>query len=260
MASLRKGWRIQVRVIGALMSRELTTRYGRENIGFLWVMAEPLLFAGLVSIVWSYMKGPAEHGVAVVAFVISGYLPLTFLRNSIGRCTSIFLANGSLMYHRQIRILDFVFVRVLIEMIGCMMAYVFIGVVLGYLGYFPMPANLGFLIAGWLFYALFVLSLCFIIAPLSEMSEVLEKVLPVTTYIAIPFSGTFTMMSWLSPTARDVLWWSPMVTAIEMMRFGLFGDAVRPYYDIRVPIAFSLIFSLVGLAMCRYVRRTLAVQ
>ena len=260
MASLRQGWRIQRRVIVALMSRELTTRFGRENIGFLWIMAEPLLFAGLVSTAWSFMKGPEEHGVAIVAFVVSGYLPLTFLRHSFGRCTSIFVANGALMYHRQIRILDFVFVRVLIEMIGGLMAYLFIGLLLIYLGYFPVPDNVGRIIAGWLIYTLFVLSACFIIAPLSEMSEVLEKVLPVTVYISIPFSGTFNMASWLTPQARDVLLWSPMVNAMEMMRYGLFGDTVRPYYDIRVPIGASLVCMTVGLALCRRVRRTLVVE
>jgi capsular polysaccharide transport system permease protein len=74
VASLSEGWRIQRRVIVALMSRELTTRFGRENIGFLWIMAEPLLFACLVALVWTIMKGPEEHGVGIVAFVVSGYL------------------------------------------------------------------------------------------------------------------------------------------------------------------------------------------
>ncbi|WP_174298213.1 ABC transporter permease [Sphingomonas bacterium] len=260
MASLRQGWRIQQRVIIALMSRELTTRFGRENIGFLWIMAEPLLFAVLVSLAWTFMKGPEEHGVAIVAFVVSGYLPLTFLRHSFGRCTNIFVANGSLMYHRQIRILDFVFVRVLIETIGGMMAYLFIGVILMYFGYFPVPASIGLLVSGWALYTLFVLSMCFIIAPLSEVSEVLEKILPVTIYISIPFSGTFNMESWLSPQARDILLWSPMVNSIEMMRYGLFGDAVRPYYTIWVPIGASLICMTIGLALCRRVRRTLVVE
>ncbi len=260
MSALRQGWRIQQRVIGALMTRELTTRYGRENIGFLWVMAEPILFAGLVSIVWSYLKGPEEHGVSIVAFIVSGYLPLTVLRHSIGRCTNIFIANGSLMYHRQIRILDFVFVRVLIEMIGGMMAYLFIGILLIYFGYFPVPADIGFLVGGWLLYSLFVLSVCLIVAPLSEVSEVLEKLLPVTIYIAIPFSGTFTMASWLAPTARDFMLWSPLVNAMEMMRYGLFGDAVHPYYDVKNPLAFSMVFAVIGLTLCRHVRRTLVVS
>ena len=42
VSKLAAGWRIQRRVIGALMIRELITRFGRENIGFLWVMVEPL--------------------------------------------------------------------------------------------------------------------------------------------------------------------------------------------------------------------------
>lgn len=260
MASLSEGWRIQTRVIAALMSRELTTRFGRENIGFLWVMAEPLLFAGLVSSVWTVMKGPEEHGVSVVAFVISGYLPLTMLRHSFGRCTSIFVANGSLLYHRQIRILDFVFVRVLLEVIGGMIAYLVIGAALVGFGLFPVPANLGLMIGGWALYALLVLSACLIIAPVSETSEVLEKILPVSVYISIPFSGTFSMASWLTPGARDALLWSPLVNAAEMMRYGLFGDNVRPYYDVRVPLAWSMVLMVIGLALCRRVRRTLVVE
>lgn len=260
MASLASGFRIQTRVIGALMVRELNTRFGRENIGFLWIAAEPLLFAGLVAAVWNVIKGPSENGVGIVAFVVTGYLPLTFLRNSFGRCTSIFIANGSLLYHRQIQIIDFVFVRVLIEMLGTMIAYVFIAVVLMYFDLFPIPSDLGFLIVGWFIYALFVLSMCMVIAPLSEMSEVLEKILPVTVYLSIPISGTFTMASWLTPSAREVVLWSPMVNAMEMMRYGVFGNQVRPYYSWSVPLVASMILLPLGLVMCRRIRRRLVVE
>lgn len=260
MRSLAEGWRVQRKVIVALMIRELTTRFGRENIGFLWVMAEPLLFATLVSVVWTYLHGSQENGVGIVPMIVSGYIPLTVLRNSFGRATSVFVANSSLLYHRQIRILDFVFVRCLIEMIGGLMAYIFLGIILIYVGYMPVPSDLGLMIVGWLLYCLFVLSMCLIIAPLSEMSGILEKIMPVTVYISIPFSGTFTMASWLTPTARDFLLWSPMVNGVEMMRAGLFGDAVRAYYSVDVPIAGSMICGVIGLALCRHVRRTLAVE
>jgi len=260
MASLKEGWRIQTRVISALLIRELTTRFGRENIGFLWIMVEPLLFAVLVAIVWRFVKGPEEHGISIVAFVVSGYLPLTLFRHAVSRSISIFVANGSLMYHRQIGIYDFIFVRFLIEMIGSMMAYLFIAVILIYMNLFPVPVDFGFLIAGWLLYSLFTLSLCFIIAPLSEMSEVLEKFMPVTTYIMIPFSGTFNMASWLTPSAREVMLYSPPVSAMEMMRYGIFGDRVTPYYDVSVTLIFSMVCMMIGLALCRRVRRTLVVE
>ena len=196
----------------------------------------------------------------IVAFVASGYIPLTFLRHSFQRCTSIFIANGSLMYHRQIKVTDFVFVRVMIEFIGAMMAWVFITFALGILGLFPIPEHPGMLVAGWLLYSLFILSMCFVIAPLSEMSEVVEKIMPITVYLAIPISGTFTMVSWVTPSLREYMLYSPMINGIEMMRYGLFGDLVEPYYNPWNPILVSLVVLMIGLALCRRVRRDLVIE
>lgn len=260
MTSFSAGWRIQRRVIGALMVRELVTRFGRENIGFLWIMVEPLLFAVLVGVMWRFMKGPEEHGISVVAFVASGYLPLTLFRHAVMRAVRVFTVNSSLMYHRQIKVLDFIFVRFLIEMIGAMMAYVFIAALLMAIGEFPIPADLGALLMGWFLYCLFTFSLCLVLAPLSEMSDVLEKIMPVTTYIMIPFSGTFNMVSWLTPDAQGAMYYSPFVHGMEMMRYGIFGDKVNAHWDVTVPIASSLVFMLIGLAMCRRIRRELVVE
>ncbi|WP_226018779.1 ABC transporter permease [Novosphingobium sp. FKTRR1] len=260
MEKALKAWKVQRRVIVALMIRELTTRFGRENIGFLWVMAEPLLFASLVGLLYSFMIGDQEHGVGVIAFIASGYIPLTVMRNSFGRCVNIFVANSALLYHRQVLVLDFVIVRFMIEMIGGMMAFLLIGTILALFGLFPIPAHVGDLLAGWCLYMLFVFSVCLVIAPASELSEALEKLLPVTVYVAIPLSGTFNMVSWLTPAARDVVLWSPFVNGMELMRYGLFGDAVRPYFNIWVPLGASAGVAAVGLALCRRVRRIMVVE
>jgi capsular polysaccharide transport system permease protein len=259
MASLRIGWRIQNRVIKALLIRELTTRFGRENIGFLWMMVEPLLFAVLVGVMWNVI-GNTEHGISVTAFVVTGYLPLTLFRHAVSRSVKAFSANGSLLYHRQIKVLDFILVRVAIEIIGTMMAYAFIGTVLYAMNIFPVPAHIEYLLLGFILYCLFTLALCLILAPVSEFSDALEKFIPISTYLMIPFSGTFNMMSWLSPPLRDILYWSPPANAMEMMRYGVFGDQVTPYYNFAVPLAVPLVLLPIGLTLCRRVRRTLVVE
>lgn len=260
MASLSKGWDIQKRVIGALMLRELTTRFGRENIGFLWIMVEPLLFAVLVGLLWRVMKGPVEYGVDIVAFVVSGYIPLVLFRSSVSRAVNSFTANGSLMYHRQIKILDLILVRFFIELIGHMMAYLFIGVALWTIGFFPKPYDLGFMMLGWAYYAIFTFALTLVIAPLSEMSEVLEKVIPVTTYLMVPFSGAFYLVGSLHGAAATAVLYSPPVHGMEMMRYGLFGPSINPQYDFVYPLAFSLPCMALGLLLCRIVRRRLVVE
>ena len=47
-----------VSILGALMMRELSSRFGRRNIGFLWIMAEPALFCIGIIVLWSIMKPP----------------------------------------------------------------------------------------------------------------------------------------------------------------------------------------------------------
>jgi capsular polysaccharide transport system permease protein len=260
MPTVAQGWRIQIRVIKALMIRELSTRFGRENIGFLWMMVEPMLFPALVALMWRLMRGPEEHGISIIAYVVTGYVPLTLCRHAISRSAGIFTANGSLMYHRQIKLLDFILVRFIIEMIGAMMAFVLIALILIYFDLFPVPPKPGYLLGGWALYCLFSFSLCLVLAPLSEISEVTEKLIPVTTYIAIPISGTFNQVSWLSPNIREAIQWSPFVDAMEMIRFGVFGYDVDPYFTPWVPLGASLICMVLGLALCRRIRRRLIVE
>ena len=260
MASLRKGWNIQTRVIGALMLRELSTRFGRENIGFLWIMGEPLLFAVLVGLLWRAMKGPTEYGIDILAFVVSGYIPLVMFRSTVNRAVNSLNVNGSLMYHRQVKIVDIILVRFLIELIGHMMAYLFIALALGAFGFFPWPHDVGFMMLGWVYYALFTFSVALVVAPLSEMSEVLEKIIPVTTYLMVPFSGAFFLVSALYADAANVVLYSPPVHGMEMMRYGIFGPSVDPQYDFLYPLKFILPCTLLGLILCRIVRRRLVVE
>lgn len=260
LSKLRISWAIQVRVIHALIIRELITRFGRENIGFLWIMAEPLLFAGLVGALWHFTHGATEHGINVIAFVATGYIPITLFRHGIARSVAVFTVNQSLLYHRQIKIVDFILARFIIEFLGAMMAYLFMAIVLIIFRQFPIPADFGLLISGWFLYSFFCFSLCLIIAPLSEVSEAMEKFIPVTTYIMIPFSGLFYMVSWLTPNVREFILLSPFVNGMEMMRKGIWGDQVTVYYNVWNPIVCSLAATVIGLILCRRVRRMLNVE
>jgi capsular polysaccharide transport system permease protein len=141
-----------------------------------------------------------------------------------------------------------------------MMAFVFIALILGVLNEFPVPANIGALIGGWFLYCMFVFSLCLVLAPLSELSDVLEKLMPVTVYIAIPFSGTFTMVSWLAPEFQKFMLYSPFVSPMELIRHGIFGDRVDAIWDLTVPICSTMVLMVIGLGLCRSIRQRLVVE
>ena len=96
--------KIQWRVIHALFMREIITRYGRHNIGFLWLFIEPMLFTIGVMGVWSVMK-LNKSGIPIVAFAITGYSCVLLWRNTASRTIKAIEPNLSLMYHRNVKIL-----------------------------------------------------------------------------------------------------------------------------------------------------------
>jgi capsular polysaccharide transport system permease protein len=68
------------------------------------------------------------------------------------------------------------------------------------------------------------------------------------------------MTSWLAPEAQNAMYYSPFVHGMEMMRHGIFGQRVDAQWDATVPIVASLVLMLIGLSMCRRVRRKLVVE
>ena len=54
---------IQSRTLHALMMREVITRFGRDNLGTLWLIAEPMMFTLGVAALWT-AAGRASRGSA----------------------------------------------------------------------------------------------------------------------------------------------------------------------------------------------------
>src|SRR3954452_4669081 len=87
----------QKRVIGALLMREIQVRWGRRNLGFAWLLAEPLVFAFPVLIMWRAMPGGIRPRMPLMAFLWSGYLPLLLFRHVTGHALSTIRNNGAVL-------------------------------------------------------------------------------------------------------------------------------------------------------------------
>jgi capsular polysaccharide transport system permease protein len=252
--------KIQIRVIYALTLRELNTRYGRENIGFLWIIGEPILFCGGVAIAWTAMRPSYEHGLPMTAIVITGYVPLTMWRHAIGRSNKAFEANGSLLFHRQVTPLDIITARVTLEMMGTIAAgfLVVMGAVLT--GFMDPPVDLGLVYLGLFFQCAFSFACAMLIASLSEVSDILEKALAIISYLSLPFSGAFTMVDWVPKSFQHILLWSPSVHNVEMIRAGQFGPGAHATYDVFFDTWITGVLLIIGLSLTLRVRRYLVIQ
>src|SRR5215831_4618703 len=121
---LWRGLLIQRRVVGALLVREIYTRFGRESLGFGWMVAEPLVFALPVLLVWRIVRASHEHGLSLMPFLWSGYLPLLLFRHLGARILLFIRGNAGLLYHRRVSILDIFLARAILEIGGNLAALI----------------------------------------------------------------------------------------------------------------------------------------
>jgi capsular polysaccharide transport system permease protein len=260
MTTLLESFLMQGRVIWALLLREMQTRYGRENIGFLWIVGEPIMFCAGVAILWTLIRSAHEHGLPMTAFVVTGYVPLTMWRHCISRSLKAFESNGSLLFHRQVTPLDILYARVVLEVVGTLIAGTLVAFGAILVGFMEPPKDIGLLYLGLGYHIFFCLGSALLIASLSERSDFLERIIGALMYLSLPWSGAFAMVSWVPERYQWILLLSPSVQDLEMIRGGEFGSGSHPIYDLSYATWSIGLMCLMGLSLTLRSRRFIIVQ
>ena len=252
---------VQLRVIGALMMREIQTRYGRKNIGFLWIIGEPILFTfGVIAMRAFLPFGLEGHGIGLVPFLMTGYMPFLVYRHLLAHAIHCIRTNQHVLYHRQVKIIDLFIVIIVLETCGVCMAFA-CGVALFYsLGLMDLPKNLLLLYAGWFYAIWFCAAFAVLVGAASTLTPIIEKLYNPVSYLSLPISGAFYMVSWLPGPYQKIAEWVPFVNYFEMLRSAYFGPLVHPHYDVAYLTSICLVLTFGGLVMLRYVRPLLAIE
>lgn len=253
--SLTRSWRVQRRVVWALVLREILTRYGRHNIGFLWLFVEPMIFTLAVTALWTATKSVHGSDLPIVAFAITGYSSVLLWRNMPNRTIGAMGPNLSLLYHRQVRPLDIYAARLILEAAGATMSFVFLVLFFTFIGWLDLPEDVLQVIGGWLMLAWFGTGLALLFGSLSEVSETIEKLWHPTSYILFPLSGAAFLVNALPPEAREYILLLPMVHGVEYVREGYFGSQIVAHYDLTYMALINIALTIAGLAQVRKISR-----
>jgi capsular polysaccharide transport system permease protein len=235
--------------------REIYTRFGREGLGFGWILLEPLIFAIPVLLVWSAVRNPYEHGIPLIPFLWSGYLPLLLFRHVGSRMLLFVRVNAGLLYHRQVTIFDIFLARCLLEIVSNLSAVAASFALFYGLGWLDPPRDLPMFYLGYLYAIWWASAAGLIIGGLSERTEWIEKFWQPYSYLYIFFSGFMVLAVWLPDAIRGWALLQPSLQAYEMIRGGMFGSAVKTYGDPTYTSLVLGVLTLIGLLLMRESRK-----
>src|SRR5258708_6034017 len=244
---------IQIRVIGALVMREIITGYGRHNIGFMWVFVEPMMFTSGVLGVWSIIHAHSTK-LPLVPFVVTGYSTVLLWRNTVGRCGNAVEPNRALMHHRNVRVVDLFLARIVLEIAGASVSFIFLLTFFTLMGAIAPPDDVTKMVLAWAMLAWFSASMALIVGALATLSEPFERFWHVFAYLFLPASGAFFAVSMLPAHLQSIAIWIPTVNCTELLRAGMFGPSIAAYYNLYYMAALNLSLMIPGLLLTRHVQ------
>lgn len=240
---------VTLRVVAALILREMTSTYGRKPGGYLWAVLEPV--AGIALLTWIFSLGfrhPAL-GTDFAMFYASGMIPFwMFIQVSTRMAQSLRYSRQLLAYPR-VTVVDALVARYLLNvMLQLLIAYIVLGGIrmindTGTTLVLPRIA-LGFAMAAAL------------AAGVGAFNCVLMTAFPlwqtawgILTRPLVLMSGVIFMLETIPEPWRGYLAWNPLTHVVAEVRagfyFGYHPDYVAPGYVFGV----SLVLLAVGLLL-----------
>lgn len=253
--SLAAAFRIQQRVIKALILREMHTRYGRENIGYVWLILEPMLLAMMVGIIHARGTRVNFGDITAVPLALLGYGNFMVFRSIFTRGEGALEQNLPLMYHRTVKPLDILLARALLDTVGAWLAFaVLMGAAIG-LDYTHLPARPGWLVFGMISMLSFAFAGSLVVAGLTYERKALGRLIHPFTYVLMPLSGAFFTMSTIPGTMRAVLLYIPHAHIFEILRYGWFWSASDKWFSLSYVFGWQLSLTLLGLILLSGARK-----
>lgn len=244
--------RTQLRVIVALMLRETITRYGRHNIGFVWLFAEPMLFTLGITVLWNLVPHQPRGSISVTGFVLIGYSTILLWRNMPNRCVGAIAPNESLMFHRPVKAFDIYAARLSLEAAGATISLISLSLLFSLTEHMAPPADLLTAACGWILLTLYSAFVALLVGAISDRSEIFEKTFHMFQYFMIPLSGAFFSVESLPTDLKSLILLNPTVHCTELIRAGFFGPIESWTYDVNYVITVSLSVALVALYVLKW--------
>jgi capsular polysaccharide transport system permease protein len=251
---------IQGRVLLALMLREARTRYGRQRVGYLWALIEPILHIALFYAVFQYTLRIVPLGHSLMLFLATGLATYVGFSNVLNRTKGGFASNEALLAYPIVSVMDVFLGRALLELATwALVTFIILGALIAS-GLDPLPRSVLTMISA-------ILLLFGIGFGTGILVGIAAQFVPsVDNLISIPFrllyftSGVFFLPDALPPAVRDVLAWNPVLQGITLFRMGYYGNYDSHMLDLKYLVIWSTVSVLAAFVVERLTRKALLSQ
>ena len=243
------GWRVQWRVVDALVYRELRTRVSNVKGGFLGVLIQPL---GLILIWMGFLAAINFHrggSLNVFLFLSSGTILFTTFSQIVVRSINAMDANEALLFYRPVKPIDTVIARAICEtglytcclLVICVFTWIFLDNI--------YMSDIGLFFISILLMAVYGFSMGLIFMVLCHITPAFQQAAFWVPRMLWFFSGVAFRYWIFPPWTRIFFVWNPLMHAIELNRKSMSDD----YFTPDANLSYALLCALIAVTLSLWI-------
>lgn len=238
-------WRTQILVLQALIGRQIKSRFGAHQLGFIWMILEPLTGVLVIGFVVGNLAQRTVPEIPYMFFLLNGMMLLQLLTGCMNSGINAVSSSKGLLAYPAVKPIDPFLARFLFQLVITLFAFVVFCLAAMWLGVVFSLANLGVVLTCYLLTWAVGCGLGFILGVTVAYFPEFEKVVGFLQRPLIFLSAVLFPSSTLPTQARELLMWNPLVHTIEQARHALY-----PFYNpSETNLLYPSVFALVVLAM-----------
>lgn len=233
------------------MMRESRMAFGTSHWGYLWAAVQPAVTLTFLILIFVLIGRSAPFGESLALFFATSVLCLEYFQKLSVSLMRAFTSNSTLFSYPPVQNMDTVIARFLLVTSVYVIVWTGFYGGLALTGYGDLPVRPELVIASFLLVGVIGLaigSLNAVIFSVFSSWQHFEKVWGRPLFF---MSGAFYVPSSLPPEAVTVLWWNPILHAVELARMGFWPD----YHSEIVSPAYCLGFGAVTLLLALFTER-----
>lgn len=246
-----------LRSIGALVLREMSTRYGRSPGGYVWALLQPLGIIILLAFAFSLLQRAPALGTSFLLFKATGMLILQIflnLGNSVGQSLSY---SKALLFYPRVSWIDAVIARFLLNTLVALCVMVIILTSIMIFDGIRTVLDWYKIILSTLMAVMLGLGIGCVNCYLFMRYPVWQNIWGIVTSPLFLISGVIFLYEDLPPLAQNILWYNPLIHLTGLIRDGFYPVYTPTYISISYIGAWIMIPLVVGLLLLRQFNRDL---
>lgn len=244
----RSSWAITWAVWRALMLRESVSRLFARRAAWVWVLFEPLVHMAFIIFVRVVIRDRHVAGIDIVIWLMAGLLSFFMFRRPLLQGMKAIGANQSLFAYRQVKPIDTVIARSVLEACFLLVTVVLAFSAIGFWGIQVWPDDPLLVLLAWLGLWLLGLGWGLVLSVLVELVPETSDFVGIVMMPLYLLSGTMIVHRRIPQPYHDWLLFNPILHGIEAARLG-FSSFYHPIAGLDLPYLYYWALAVIFLGL-----------